>query len=171
MAVIIFDRFTLARLLSVSVDNVNNHIHRGLVPTLLGDRRRPLTSFDAWMTLITDLACRDGGLDRSHISRAMFNAMDNFLDCARRIDRGGENLAAFFVLRADKKFACFPGPFKKALDNLLAMRPHAIRVTFISLNMAADLVRINAKEQGVEIDKFGMTAEELAALYTSKKER
>lgn len=51
-----------------------------------------------------------------------------------------------------------------------AARPPIIRTAFISLNMAADLARANAKEQGVDIgDRIGLTAEEWTNLNPLKR--
>jgi hypothetical protein len=142
-----FGRSELARILDAPLTTVNSYITRDLVPTLVGKRkRRALTGFDAWLAYSADMFCREGGLDRTLVSRAMSTQLDSFLEYARRIDAGEQNLAAFVVTRADGKSGCFCGSFAEH-----TARPSIIRTAFISLNMAADLARANAEEQGVDI--------------------
>jgi hypothetical protein len=94
--------------------------------------------------------------------------MDLLRILAQRLDAGEENLAVLFALRADNKLVWEAGNFEEALQTLLNSRPPVLRVTFASLNLAADLVHMNAKEQSIG-DRFGFTAEEWAELYLSKK--
>jgi hypothetical protein len=101
----------------------------------------------------------------------MSTQLDCLLEYARRIDAGEHNLAAFIVTRADGKSGCFCGTFaENVVRGLVAARPPIIRTAFISLNMAADLVRANAQEQRVDIgDRIGLTADEWANLNPLKR--
>jgi hypothetical protein len=158
--------------LDAPLPTVNSYITRDLVPTLVGKRKRPaLTGFDAWLAISADMFCREGGLDRSLVSRAMSTQLDSFLEYAHRIDAGEQNLAAFVVTRADGKSGCFCSPFaENVFQGLVAARPPIIRTAFISLNMAADLARANAQEQGVDIgDRIGLTADEWTNLNPLKR--
>jgi hypothetical protein len=150
--------------LDAPLPTVNSYITRDLVPTLVGERKkRALTGFDAWLAVSADMFCREGGLDRTLVSRAMSTQLDSFREYARRIDAGEQNLAAFIVTRADGKSGCFCGPFAENIFKGLVAP--IIRTAGISLNMAADLARANAQEQGVDIgDRIGLTADEWANL-------
>lgn len=108
-----FGRSELARILDAPLPTVNSYITRDLIPTLVGKRKRKrpaLTGFDAWLAVSADMFCREGGLDRTLVSRAMSTQLGSFLEYARRIDAGEQNLAAFIVTRADGKSGCFCGP-------------------------------------------------------------
>jgi len=155
-----FGRSELARILDTTLPTVNSYITRDLVPTLVGKRKRPaLTGFDAWLAVSADMFCRDGGLDRTLVSRAMSMQLDRFLQYARRLDAGEQDLAAFVMTRAGGKSGCRCGPLAENVCKGLV--GPIIRTAFISLNMAADVVRTNAQENGVDIgDRIGLTAEE-----------
>jgi len=127
-----------------------------------------LTGFDAWLAVSADMFSREGGLDRTLVSRAMSRQLDSLLAYARRIDTGEQDLAAFIVTRADGKSGCRCGPL--AENVFKGLIGPIVRTAFISLNMAADVVRTNAQEQGVDIgDRIGLTADEWAKLNPPRR--
>jgi hypothetical protein len=166
-----FGRSEFARILDAPLPTVNSYITRDLIPTLVGKRKRPaLTGFDAWLAVSADMFCREGGLDRTVVSRAMSMQLNSLLEYARRIDVGEQNLAAIIVTRADGKSGCLCRPL--AENVLKGLVGPIIRTAFISLNVAADLVRTNAQEQGVDIgDRIGLTADEWTNLNPLKRGR
>ena len=72
------------------------------------------------------------------------------------------------MTRADGKSGCRCGPLaENAFNGLVGP---IIRTAFISLNTAAEVVRANAEEQGVNIgDRIGLTTEEWTNLHPLRR--
>ena len=120
-----------------------------------------MIGFQALLAIVADMFCRNGGLDRTSVTSAMFNVLEEFRVSAQDIDADtDEELFVFLVDRADGKTVCILGSLGEAMGHASAMQP--LRVCFVSLNHAAAAARMNAQRHGRTIDKFGVTSAELA---------
>ncbi len=177
MPVVIFNQQDLASILAAPRGTLSSNIQRGLVPSLLGSPGRvAMHAFDAIVTTTAELFAKSGGLDRPIVARLMFDHLDQFRHLLTYLDNGAENLVAVIATRLDGKHAFLCGPLEHrdggAIARMLAARPQPARVCFVSINMAAALVRKNADAVGIDIgDRFGLTAEELAELYVTPARR
>jgi hypothetical protein len=92
--------------------------------------------------------------------------MDQFRILAQRLDGGEKSVVAGLVLMEDHKLACLGGPFGEMLKQITRAPIPALRMCFVSLDVAARLVGEEARKQAIDIgDRFGMTGDELADLY------
>jgi len=162
--IVTLNRVELARLLRQKLHTVNSYISRDQVPLLSGLRGRSVMPiFDAWGAVVHDLFARQGGLDATITARAMNGARDKFQKCARRIDAGEEDLVACIALLPNNTGWIDAGTVPEIMSRVRKLR--SLRLTFVDLNLAWDLIKINAQEQQIDVGgRISLTDEELAEL-------
>jgi hypothetical protein len=164
---IYFNRQELARLSGFDFAALQTLIKRDQVPTLIDDRARlAMTAFDALVLTAADFLCRDGGYDRGFGAKALHQHLDELYRLAERIDRNEPGIAVMIGQTVDRECHVAGGAFGDLIAGLPKMMPKGglARMTFVSLNSAANAVRERAHKAGLELGRFAMTPAEVAEI-------
>jgi len=163
-----FSRSELALLLGVPYETFKAWLRRDLLPTFIDSpERTACTAFDALVAVTADMFCTGStGADRTGIAHALHHYLEIFYRLAMLLDQGESDVTIVQALTNDGQLKQDGGRLGETVSKVTRpSRSPVVRMTIVSLHLAAMTVRERARQHKIDIGrKFAMTEEEAAEI-------